>query len=98
MVQQVKDLILSLQWLLLWRGFNPSPRKFHTPQMWQEKKKNFSINVQMWNFFRMQGIKLNFKYLNKENALFDRTRDDGLVLGLINNLEKKSDKFSDSAT
>ena len=52
----------------------------------------------MWNFFRMQGIKLNFKYLNKENALFDRTRDDGLVLGLINNLEKQSDKFSDSAT
>lgn len=63
-----------------------------------KKKKNFSINVQMWNFFRMQGIKLNFKYLNKENALFDRTRDDGLVLGLINNLEKQSDKFSDSAT
>ena len=68
------------------------------PQMWQEKKKNFSINVQMWNFFRMQGTKLNFKYLNKENALFDRTRDDGLVPGLINNLEKQSDKFSDSAT
>ena len=32
-LQQVKDLVLSLQQLrlLLWRGFDPWPGKFHTP-------------------------------------------------------------------
>ena len=33
-VQQVKDPELSLQWLrsLLWFGFHPWPRNFHTPE------------------------------------------------------------------
>ena len=38
-VQWVKDLVLSLQWLglLLWCRFDPLPRKFHMLQMWQKK-------------------------------------------------------------
>ena len=37
--QQVKYLVLSLQWLwlLLWRGCDPWPRNFHMP--WTRKKK-----------------------------------------------------------
>ena len=40
MVQQVKDLALSLQWLglLLKCGFDPWPGKFHRPGMRPEKK------------------------------------------------------------
>ena len=36
MVQQVKDLVLSLQQLgvLLWRGFDPWPVNFYIPRMW----------------------------------------------------------------
>ena len=39
-VQQVKDLALSLQWLwsLLWHGFDPWPRNFHMPQVWPKIK------------------------------------------------------------
>ena len=35
MVQRVKDPVLSL----LWRGFDPWPRKFHMLWTWPEKKK-----------------------------------------------------------
>ena len=40
LVQRVKDLELSLQWpgLLLWHGFDPWSRKFHTPQVWPKKR------------------------------------------------------------
>ena len=39
--QQIKDLVLSLQWLrlLLWRGFDPWPGKFHMLQAQPKKKK-----------------------------------------------------------
>ena len=39
--QQVKDLVLSLQWLrsLLWHGFNPWPGNFHMLQVQPKKKK-----------------------------------------------------------
>ena len=41
MVQQVKDMALSLQWLqlLLWHGFNPWPRNWHS-----QKKRVILIN------------------------------------------------------
>ena len=40
-VQQVKDLALSLFWLrsLLWCGFNPGPRNLHVLWAWPKKKK-----------------------------------------------------------
>ena len=40
MAQQVKDPALSPLWLgsLLWRRFNPWPRKFCMPQAWQERE------------------------------------------------------------
>ena len=40
--QQVKDPALSLQrlGLLLWRGFDPWPGKFHVPWVQQKKKKS----------------------------------------------------------
>ena len=39
MVQQVKDLLLSLQGLgsLLWHGFNPWLKIFHMLQVWTKK-------------------------------------------------------------
>ena len=42
MEQRVKDLVLSLQWLglLLWHGFNPWPRNFHTPWVRPPQKKD----------------------------------------------------------
>ena len=41
MEQQVKDLVLSLQWfrLLLWCGFDPWPRSFHMLMAWPKRKK-----------------------------------------------------------
>ena len=41
MVQQVKDLALSLQQLrsLLWSRFDPWPRNFHMPWVQTKKKK-----------------------------------------------------------
>ena len=38
--QQVKDLMLSLQWLglLLWHGFDPWPGNFHMPWVQPAKK------------------------------------------------------------
>ena len=41
MVQQVKDLALSLLWLglLLWHGFDPWPRSFYMLKAWPKKKK-----------------------------------------------------------
>ena len=35
-VQWVKDLVVSLQWLgsLLWHGFDPWPRNFCMPRVW----------------------------------------------------------------
>ena len=41
MVQWVKDLALSLQWLgLLWgHEFDPSPGNFHMPGVWPKEKK-----------------------------------------------------------
>ena len=46
MVQQVKDLVLSLLWLLLlqWHGFSPWPGIFCMPQM-RPKKKKVPINI-----------------------------------------------------
>ena len=40
MVQGVKDLTLSLQWLmlLLWLGFDPWPSNSHMLQAWPKKK------------------------------------------------------------
>jgi len=40
-VQQVKDLALSLQWFgsLLWHEFDPWLGNFHMPWEWQKKKK-----------------------------------------------------------
>ena len=40
LVQQVKDLALSLQWFgsLLWHRFNPWPQNFHKLHMWPKKK------------------------------------------------------------
>ena len=40
MVQCVKNLALSLQWLglLLWCGFDPWPKNFHMPQAQPEKE------------------------------------------------------------
>ena len=37
--QQVKDLVLSLQWLglLLWHGFDPWPENFYI--LWAQQKK-----------------------------------------------------------
>ena len=45
-VQQVKDLALSLQQLrpMLWCEFNPRPRKFHMPQVLPKKEKKFHKN------------------------------------------------------
>ena len=50
--QQVKDLVLSLQWhrSLLWHGFNPWPRNFHMAQV--GPKKNFLF----LNFLEARGI------------------------------------------
>ena len=41
MVQQVKDLAMSLQRLgsLPWRGLDPWPGNFHMPCIWPKKKK-----------------------------------------------------------
>ena len=58
MLQQVKELAQSLQWLrsLLWRGFNPWPGDFRMPLAWQKKKKKKkgmtirSRRKQNWNF------------------------------------------------
>ena len=40
--QQVKDLVLSLQWprSLLWLGFDTWPRNFHTQQARPKKPNN----------------------------------------------------------
>ena len=47
MVQQVKDLVVSLLWLglLLWCGFDPWSRKFHMPQV--RPKKEIIIKIQI---------------------------------------------------
>ena len=41
MVQWLKDLALSMQWLgwLLWCEFGSRPGNLHMPQVWQKKKK-----------------------------------------------------------
>ena len=46
MVQQVKDLVLSLPWLrlLLWHGFDPWPGNFHMPGM-QPKNKQTGVLI-----------------------------------------------------
>ena len=38
--QQVKDRVLSVQWLgsLLWCRFSPWPGNFHVPWVWTKKK------------------------------------------------------------
>ena len=40
LVQQVKDLSLSLLWFrsLLWHGFSPWPGNFHMPWVWPKKE------------------------------------------------------------
>ena len=50
-VQQVKDLALSLQQLrpMLWCEFNPWPRKFHMPQVLPKKEKKFHKNHGEWH-------------------------------------------------
>ena len=42
MAQQVKDLVLSLQWhrSLLWPGLDPWPGSFHIPWVWPKKPTN----------------------------------------------------------
>ena len=46
MTQWVKDLALSLLWLvsLLWLRFDPCLRNFCMPQVWQKKKQNKNVN------------------------------------------------------
>ena len=59
MVQQVKDLSLSLEqlWSLLWPGFNPWPRDFHMPQAWPKKfvknspVKPSDLAFKLWDIF-----------------------------------------------
>ena len=43
-VQQVKDPVLSLLWLVspLWHGFDPWPRNFHILWVWPKKGKKAS--------------------------------------------------------
>ena len=45
MVQQVKDLVVSLQWLglLLWSGFDPWPGNSHMPWAWLKKKRSVKL-------------------------------------------------------
>ena len=45
-VQWIKDLTLSLQWLglLLWHAFNPCPRNFHMPRVWPKNGGKKSTN------------------------------------------------------
>ena len=45
--QQVKDLVLSLQWprLLLWCGFHPWPRDFHMPEAQLKTNKSNELFV-----------------------------------------------------
>ena len=56
MVQQVKDLALSLQWLgsLPLLGFDPWPRNFHMPPVQpkkQNKNKNFIVDIFAHGFY-----------------------------------------------
>ena len=43
MPQQVRDLVLSLQWLglLLWAGLDPWPKNFYKLWVWPKKKNCF---------------------------------------------------------
>ena len=45
-VQCIKDLVLSLQWLgsSLWHGFHPWPRNFHVAQTWPKNNNNKKKN------------------------------------------------------
>ena len=47
LVQWVKDLTSSLQWLelVLWVGFDPWPKNFHIWQAWQKNKKERCIHL-----------------------------------------------------
>ena len=47
MVQCVKNLALSLQWLglLLWCGFDPWPKNFHMPQAQPKKRERASARA-----------------------------------------------------
>ena len=55
--QQVKDSVLSLQWLrlLLWHGFDPWPGNFHVPWVWPKKKKIKIFYSEKENKPRTQG-------------------------------------------
>ena len=50
MVQPVKDLALSLQWLrlLLWHRFDPWPGNSHISQMWQKTNKQTNKKKQSY--------------------------------------------------
>ena len=50
MTYWVKDLALSLQWLILlmWRGFDPWPRNFHMLQAWPKEKNKEKEKIQVF--------------------------------------------------
>ena len=49
MAQQVKDLVLSLQWLwlLLWHRFSPWPGNFHMQQASQKKESSLILTFDL---------------------------------------------------
>ena len=51
MAQQVKNLVLSLQWLWLqlWHGFGPWPANFCMPWVQPKKKKRREITLERRN-------------------------------------------------
>ena len=51
MLEQVKDPVLSPQWLksLLWPGFNPWPGNFHMPMAWPKTPQKFEIKLKQFN-------------------------------------------------
>ena len=53
--QQVKDLVLLLQWLrlLLWHRFYPWPRNFHMPQVWTKNKNKQTKKTQNIKSFKL---------------------------------------------
>lgn len=76
MVQQVKDLLLSLQHLglLPWHGFDPWPRNLYSPCTWSKKNKNrfptsnkyLYMNVHNSTIHDSQKVKTIQMYINKQ--------------------------------
>ena len=81
MAQQVKDPALSQQQLglLLWRRFDPWPRKFHMPQAWPKEKKGKllkdvgKINVNKITTISFQHPKESSSQLSEVSILLPKT-------------------------